>query len=276
MRRGQAVALLVILGLNFVSLTVQTRANSEMPVRQAFTTVFGSAQQLLTAVRRTAGAWAGAMRRVGETRSEREALEARVARIEWELTVARGELARVRGMTGLDWRSLGLAEPVTAEIVGVSASPLDRTVTLNRGSSHGVSRNAPVMAHSGLVGRVVHVGSRFSQVELITSASAGVAALTAESRTRGVLRGGRTAEAGGADLALDYVSVGQGVEVGELVISSGLDRLYPKGLVVGRVSRVLWGTGMLVDVGVEPAVDFDRLERVFVLPPESAPSPTDP
>lgn len=268
MYRRPGVTLLVILGLNFAGLTFQTRTESELPVRQAFTTVFGGAQQFLAAARRTTGAWVGVVRDIEGIRSERATLESRLARVEWELTVARGQLARARGMTELDWEALALGEPVAAEIVGVSASPLDRTVTLNRGSSHGVTRNGPVMAEGGLVGRIIHVGSRYSQVELITSSSAGVASLTAESRVRGILRGARVREAGGADLELDYVSVGQGVEVGELVISSGLDRLYPKGLVVGRVARVRWGTGMLLDVGVEPAVDFDRIERVFVLPPE--------
>ncbi len=277
MRRGHVVALLVILGLNFVGLTFQTRAKSDLPVRVAFTTVFGSAQQLLASARRTTGAWVDSLRDIEEVHGERETLRARLARTEWELTVARGQLARARGMTELDWEALALGEPVAAEIVGVSASPLDRTVTLNRGSAHGVSRNGPVMAGSGLMGRVVQVSRRFSQVELITSASAGVAALTVESRARGLLRGGRTRSADGAtELTLDYVSVGQAVQVGELVIASGLDRLYPKGLVVGRVARVRWGTGLLLEVGVAPAVDFDRVERVFVLPPETDPSLIDP
>ncbi len=254
-----------MLGVNFLGLTYQFRTGTDIPVRNALTTVFGGAQQLVASGFRTAGDWAGAIREAREGRGRRDDLRSRLARKEWELTVMRGLLARAEGLTALDREEFALREPIAGEVVGVGASPLDRTLTVNRGSSHGVRRDSPVMAASGLVGRVVSVGILSSQVEVITGARSGVAALTSENRTRGIIHRSTQPVEAGEDLILDYVPVGQRVDVGELVISSGLDQLFPKGLVVGEVVRVSEGSGMLLEVGVRAAVDFDTLERVFVL-----------
>lgn len=254
-----------MLGANFLGLTFQVRTGVNFPLRDGLLAAFGGGQSLLADSARVLSSWFETAReahRMGEARDE---LRDRVALLEWELTVQRGMLERARGFTPLDAAAMDLGEPVPAEIIGVSASPLDRTVTLNRGSRHGVERDAPVMAATGLVGRVVTVGPTVGHVEVLSSSTAAVAVITAESRTRGVVR---AAAAGDRDsnFRLHFVPVGQRVEVGEDVISSGLDGLFPKGLLVGRVSRVQRGAGMLLEIAIEPAVEFDILERVFVLP----------
>ncbi len=198
-------------------------------------------------------------------RAERDRYRDRIARLEWELTVQRGLLDRARGFTTLDRELFDVGEPLEAEIAGLGAGPFDRSLTLNRGSDHGVFGDAPVMAAEGLVGRVVRVAPRTSQVDLLTAPESAVAALTASSRSPGIVRAA-PADAGGA-LSLDYVSIGHGVAVGETVISSGADRLFPKGLPIGVVSAIDSGNAMLVEIWVEPLVDMERLERVFILPP---------
>lgn len=262
-RRIENALLAALLTANFLGLTFQVRTGIDLPVRDALLTAFSRVQSLKNRTTRSARTWAGVVWDGWRMRAEREALAARVARLEWELTVQRGLLVRARGFGVLDEAAFTIGEPVPAEVVGVSASPFDSTVTVNRGSFHGIRRDSPVMSPAGLVGRVVAAGAAASQVQLITGHAAAVASLTAEGRVRGIVRGGSMG------LRLDFVSAGQRVAVGESVISSGLDGIYPKGLVVGKVVRVQRGTGMLLDIGVESMVDFGSLERVFLLPPFS-------
>ncbi len=267
-KRGHGVILGIVLAANFLGLTFQVRSGIGVPIREGLAAVFGGGQSLVVDSARAVSSWAATVREAQEMRLARDLLQDRVARLEWELTVQRGMLERARGFTSLDAEAMGLGEPVSAEVVGVSASPLDRTVTVNRGSRHGVERDSPVMAATGLIGRVVTVGPAISQVELLSASTAAVAAITSSSRTRGVVRA-----ADGDDATdgyrLHFVPVGQPVGVGEDVISSGLDGMFPKGLLVGRVSRVDQGAGLLLEIAVEPAVNFDALERLFILEPRS-------
>ena len=275
-KRGHGILLGIVLAANFLGLTFQVRSGIGVPIRDGLAAVFGGGQNLVLGSARAVSSWAETMGEAHEMRLARDELRHRVARLEWELTVHRGMLERARGFTSLDAAAMDLGEPVSGEIVGVSASPLDRTVTVNRGSRHGIERDAPVMAASGLAGRIVAVGPGVSQVELLSASTAAVAVITSSSRTRGVVRAA-AGEARARGYLLRFVPVGQQIVVGEEVISSGLDRLYPKGLVVGRVSAVHEGAGLLLEIAVEPAVDFDTLERVFMLPrrdvSELAPEP---
>ena len=264
-KRGHGILLGIVLAANFLGLTFQVRSGISFPIREGLAAVFGGGQNLLLGSARAVSSWVETVREAHAMRNARDELRDRVARLEWELTVQRGMLERARGFTSLDAVAMDLGEPVSGEIVGVSASPLDRTVTVNRGSRHGIERDAPVMAATGVVGRIVTVGPGVSQVELLSSSTAAVAVITSSSRTRGVVRAA-DGEDGASDYRLHFVPVGQRIAIGEEVISSGLDRLYPKGLLVGRVSAVHEGAGLLLEIAVEPAVDFDTLERVFVLP----------
>lgn len=264
-KRGHGLILGVVLAANFLGLTFQVRTGIDFPVRDVVAAVFGGGQSLVVNSARAVSSWTKTVREADEVRVSRDVLRERIARLEWELTVQRGMLERARGLTPLDVETMDLGEPVAGEVVGVSASLLDRTVTLNRGSRHGVERDAPVMAASGLVGRIVAVSPTVSQIELLSSSTAAVAVITSSSRTRGVVRAADDGEASG--YRLHFVPVGQEIAIGEKVISSGLDGLFPKGLLVGRVSRLREGAGLLLEITVEPAVNFNTLERVFVLEP---------
>lgn len=280
-KRGHGILLGIVLAANFLGLTFQVRTEMGVPVREGLAAVFGDGQSLVVGSTRAVFSWAESLSDAHEMRVDRNELRDRVARLEWELTVQRGMLERTRGFTSLDAAAMDLGEPVSGEVVGISASPLDRTVTVNRGSRHGLERNSPVMAASGLVGRITTVGPGVSQVELLSSSTAAVAVITSSGRTRGVVRSA-AGEEGASGYRLHFVPVGQEIAIGEEVISSGLDRLFPKGLLVGRVSAVHEGAGLLLEIAVEPAVDFDTLERIFVLPrrddfavlPEPPPEPS--
>lgn len=273
-QRRHLAALALVLTANFLGLTFHVRTGSHNSVvRDGLMTVLAGGQDAVTGAARGVWSLGGAVSDARGVRDERDQLARRVARLEWELTVERGMRARARGFTEFDAESFGVGEPVPAEVIGFAASPLDRSITVNRGRIHGVRADSPVMSASGLLGRLVAAAPNAGQVELLLAPTAAAAALTAESRVPGIVRAARFSEDEGDALRLDYVPVGQNVVVGEEVISSGLDGMYPKGLPIGRVVRVRRGAGMLLDILVEPAADFDSLERVFLLDPVEAPFP---
>lgn len=273
-QRRHLAALALVLTANFLGLTFHVRTGSHnSAVRDGLMTVLAGGQDAVTGAARGVWSLGGAVSDARRVRDERDEFARRVARLEWELTVERGMRARARGFTRFDAEAFGVGEPVAAEVIGFAASPLDRSITVNRGRLHGVRADSPVMSDSGLLGRLVAAAPNAGQVELLLAPTAAAAALTAESRVRGIVRAARFSEDEGDTLRLDYVPVGQNVVVGEEVISSGLDGMYPKGLPIGRVARVRRGAGMLLDIVVEPAADFDSLERVFLLDPVEAPFP---
>ncbi len=267
-RSGRGLFAFFLLG-NIVLLTWQVRiGESRFPGGDQVAAAVAVSRGGVAFLLRETGERIGAAIDPGGLRAERDRYRNRVARLEWELTVQRGLLGRAQGFTALDRELFDFGEPLEAEVVGFGADAFDRSVTVNRGSEHGVFGDAPVMAAEGLVGRVIRVAPRTSQVELLTDPASGPAALTVDSRTPGIVRAALPDPARAESaLSLDYVSVGHRIAVGEMVISSGVDRMFPKGLPIGMVSAVRPGIGVTAVVEISPLADFVALERVFILPP---------
>ncbi len=155
-----------------------------------------------------------------------------------------------------------------AEIIGAGSTPDFRTVTIDKGSRQGLAIDMAVIAPAGVVGRVVMPGPRASKVQLLIDRNAAAGALVERSRAQGVVVG-----SGEARLRMDYVSTVADVVVGDTVVTSGIDGIYPKGFVIGRVDSVD-KTGGAWQIGIVPAVDFSSLEEVLVV--LSPPSTNDP
>lgn len=152
------------------------------------------------------------------------------------------------------------ARTVAARVIGEDAASWFRTVEIDRGAADGIREGMPVIHAAGLVGRIVRVATHSSRVLLITDASSAVAVLVQDQRIRGVCRGQ------GGTLALDFALLGDAIQVGDGVVTSGLGGVFPKGLVVGYVQNVQHEQyGLFQTVEVEAAVDFRHLEEVLVL-----------
>jgi rod shape-determining protein MreC len=196
-------------------------------------------------------------------RRENLALRVKVARLEQALWMERDRMASYDRMS----RVLQLAqqlpfESVVAEVVGIDATAWFRSFTVNRGTEQGVRLNGPVIGPGGLVGRVIAVGPQVARVQLISDRASAVGVLLARSRARGIVSGG-----GSAELQLKYVSNLEDVEAGDLVVTSGVDGIYPKGLAVGRVRLVRNGPGLFKAITLDASANLERLEEVFILPP---------
>ena len=202
-----------------------------------------------------------------ETYAENRALRERVRTLETELQQRAHraqEAVRLRDLLALQ-QAVPL-DTVAAQVVGRDGVPWFRSLTLDKGEADGVRLDAAVISATGVVGRVFAVGPHAARVQVLLDRDSGAAALIERSRESGVVSGQvRAAEQGAEDLALKYVSERADVVVGDVVVTSGLDRIFPKGLVIGRVRFVGDVTGLFREVRVEPSARFDRLEEVLVL-----------
>lgn len=150
---------------------------------------------------------------------------------------------------------------VAAEIVGKDPSSWYKTVIINKGSAEGVRRGQPAVTSHGVAGQIVEVANHQSKLMLIIDRNSAADALIQRSRARGIVKG-----ASREDCYLDYVLHEEDIRVGDPVVTSGLDGVYPKGLLIGNVNAVSFqGTDFFKEVRITPAVDFGKLEEVLVI-----------
>lgn len=209
-------------------------------------------------------------------REENEALKQRVDELEARL-LANGEdlaeLKRLRALVQLPvdqtWRPLGAR--VLSGRMGPNAV-LD-SITISRGYSTGGRPGTPLVTHLGLVGRVLKASAHSSIVLLLTDPSSRIAVFSQESRAPGILMGMGT----GQKLEVNFVQRDAKVKPGEIIITSGLDGKYPKGIPVARVLRVAPSDyTQFMAIKAEPLVDLQHLEEVLLLESTGAPRPLEP
>ncbi len=149
---------------------------------------------------------------------------------------------------------------VAAQVIGSSPSEAFKSITLNKGAKAGLTNNLPVITPDGVVGRIVRVYARSAVVQLITDSESGVGVIFEKSRIHGVAKG-----LGGTLLGIDYVINDENISPGEVIRTSGEDQIYPKNLLVGRVTEVRSGAGIFKTIEARPAARLSRLEDVLVM-----------
>jgi rod shape-determining protein MreC len=152
---------------------------------------------------------------------------------------------------------------IPVSVIARDDTPYVQAITIDRGSNDGVRQDAVVITHKGLVGRVERVNPMSSKVRLINDLNSSVSVrLQTESRTTGVLRG----QSQGYLMVVAYIPQTDVVQPTDVVLTSGLGEMYPEGLVVGKVARVERKDADPFQAAVvEPAVEMDKLERLYVL-----------
>jgi len=161
----------------------------------------------------------------------------------------------------LDLKSSINAPSVSASVIGEESAPWYKTIVINRGAVDGLVEGMPVISTKGVVGQLVKVALNSSRVLLLTDHSSGIAGMIQRSRARGVVKG-----KGGDLCSLEFTMQGDDVQVGDIVTTSGIGRIFPKGIPIGEVTVVRKGEyGIFQTITIKPVVDVTHLEEVLVL-----------
>src|SRR6266571_485679 len=148
---------------------------------------------------------------------------------------------------------------IGARVIGASAGAASQTIQLDRGEHDGIRRNMGVITPDGVVGKVVEAYPNTAQVLLLTDKESGVGAMLADSRIQSPVGG-----QGEPLLVMKYVPNDDTVNLGERVITSGMDRIFPRDLPVGTVAEIKPGNPFK-QIRIKPAANLERLEEVLVL-----------
>ncbi|MEA2625733.1 MAG: rod shape-determining protein MreC [Candidatus Binatota bacterium] len=210
---------------------------------------------------RAAAGWAEYVKLV-DVNAENQRLRDAVQRLTVERHRMRElELETERLERLLDFRKKLPSNAVTARVIGRDASEWFQTFTLDRGESDGIKPGMAVVHAAGVVGRVAQVSPNAARVLLIADHNSGVDALVQRTRARGIVEGTLAGHC-----SMKYIRHDEGIQPGDVIVTSGLDGLFPKGLLIGRVVDVTRKDYGLFQVAeVVPAVDFTKLEEVLVV-----------
>lgn len=160
-----------------------------------------------------------------------------------------------------DFRQNIADEVLAAEVIGIDPSPWYRTIIIDKGKADGIKMGLPVIIPEGVVGQVIDSSERYSKILLIIDQNSAVDALVQRNRARGIIKGISSDQC-----TFKYVLRRHDIEMGDSVIASGLDGVFPKGLRIGYVTEKAEGnSGLFQEVSVMPFVDFEKLEEVFIL-----------
>lgn len=262
--RSRRYGLLVSVFLaSLLLLTVQTRGGGTGGASDVVAAFMTPVQGLLVKIHRGAVGiwttytdWKGVRRENMALRAEAEGL--RVQGLQREET----EQENIRLRRLLELRERLPLSVVAGEVVGRESGGWVRAITVNRGRGSGVAQQTPVIVPEGLVGRVVQVRPGASVVQLINDPASTVGAVVQRTRTPGLVEG----DAGGVVRFKFMARDGAQVAPGDLIVTSGLGSLFPKGLPVGRVVAIEdKGSALFHFAVVAPAADFARVEEVLLL-----------
>ena len=201
-------------------------------------------------------------------RSENERLRKRIQSLEIErqrLLEAEATNRQLKAL--LDFRSRLPAGAITASIIANSANSWFQSCMIDKGSSEGVRKGMAVVTPLGVVGQVVGVTSHAAKVLLLTDPNSGIDILVQRTRSRGIVSGSLD-----SGIVLKYVKRSEDIQEGDRLITSGIDGVFPKGMMVGTVIKVRkQHIGLFQFIEVLPAVQTERIENVLVVAGDGAP-----
>jgi rod shape-determining protein MreC len=170
------------------------------------------------------------------------------------------EFSNYRLRNLLDFQKTVNSQVLFSEVIGKDPSPWFKTLIIDKGKADGVIKGLPVMIPEGVVGQVADVSKYYSKVLLIVDQNSAVDALVQRTRARGIVKGESTSQC-----IFKYALRKEDIKVGDTLISSGLDGVFPKGLRIGNVTGVVKRTsGIFQEVTVGPFADFEKLEEVII------------
>jgi rod shape-determining protein MreC len=272
-RRTGYLFLAVIVG-HVILISTQVTTKRGVPMLDAV--VFG----MFSEVQRVANTVTGGVRTswqnyfaLQQVRTENEQLKQQLAELRVRMQQERGLAEQSQSLQKLlELKTSTELATTGANVIAGGASPEFRTITIDKGAGDGIRADMAVIAPAGVVGRVIQPTARASKVQLLIDRNAAAGALIERTRAQGVVVG-----TGAEELRMDYVSGSADVKAGDVVVTSGIDGIYPKGFVIGQIQSVRRSAGEYSAIVIKPAVDFTALEAILIVmspPPASDPTAT--
>lgn len=255
------IVLALLLVISILSLSLK-RSPVLTTVEGLMVTVTAPGLQVLEYVSRSAKRlWRGYFDLVGarqeNTRLRQDLEEYRQKEVRYQ--EAQQSLTRLEAL--LDLKRQVALPVIGARVIAYDPSLWSRCALIDQGKAQGVKTGMPVLAPQGIMGRVVETYPQYAKVMLIVDHKSGADSVVQRTRVRGILQG-----KGGNRCSLDFVPKSADVQVGDLVLASGLAGLYPKGLVFGKVTGAnKKNPGVFQEIEVTPEVDLSALEEVLVV-----------
>ena len=272
-RKRTGVIFVTVMVAQVLLVSVQVQTSSGVRVLEAVS--FGAFARVQgvtsSAVRGVRDVWSNYAELRG-AREENQSLKQQLADLELRLQAQRALAARTETLQALLSLQQSTELPtIAAEVIGGNPNAMAgiREITIGRGTADGVQAGMAVMAPKGIVGRVIgQPASHAARVQLLIDKYAAAGALTERTRAGGMVIGVET----DPPLAMEFVSNLLDVKPGDLIVTSGIDGIYPKGYSIGWVETAERGKGLYLSISVRPAVDFSSLEEVLVVlvPPRPA------
>jgi rod shape-determining protein MreC len=260
-QRAGYLFLAVIFG-HILLISAQVNSRTGVPVLEAVT--FGIVAEVqrgvssgIMGVQRIWNGYVG----LRGLKSENDNLKRQLADAQVALQAQRALADRSRGLEKLlEMRDRSDLRMTAAEIIGAAATPDFLTLTIDKGTRDGLRPDMSVIAPGGVVGRIVMPSARAAKVQLLLDRNAAAGAIIERSRAQGVAVG-----TGEDRLRMENVSEASDIVVGDIVVTSGIEGIYPKGFIIGRVDTVEKNGPAYRSITVKPAVDFSTLEEVLVV-----------
>ena len=262
-RTGWLFMAVVVGHILLISTQVATRRG--VPVLEALT--FG----VFAEVQRTTTSGIGSVRDVWQnyfalqqTRQENQQLRTEVAQLRVGLQQERALAEQSRMLQKLlDMRMETPLKTTAAYVIAGAASPDFRTATIDKGTSDGLKPDMAVISPAGVVGRIILPTSRAAKIQLLIDRDAAAGAVTERGRAQGVVVGT------GTSLRFDHVSGTADIKVGDRVVTSGIEGIYPKGFEIGQIESIERRAGEFSAIIIRPTVEFSSIEAVLVVLTES-------
>jgi rod shape-determining protein MreC len=259
-RVGWLFMTVTVAHLILISAQVQTRRGVPMLEEAIFGTMAEVQRVATGGIGEARGFWQNYvnLREIGH---ENESLKQRVSQLEVALQRERALAGQSRLLQELlDLKKETPLATTPAAVIASGASPEFRTMTLDKGSSQGLDADMAVIAPAGIVGRVILPTRRAAKVQLIIDRNAAAAGLVERTRAQGVAVG-----TGGDRLRFEYLSGTADLKIGDRVVTSGIDGIYPKGFVIGQIESIERSAGEFSNVLIRPSVNLSALEAVLVV-----------
>jgi len=261
-RIGYLVLAVLLSHVILISVQVNVREEGNLLQIVGFSALAGIDEIFASSANAVGSVWSRYIS-LRDTEEENADLRESIAQLELQLQQQNALARQARSLHRLlELRNSSEVLTLPAQVIAVDATPWFRTFTVNRGTRDGVQQDFAVIAPNGVVGRVIGTpGPWASKVQLLSDRNAAAGALIDRTRVAGVVIG----VDGQSLLRMDYVSNLEDVRIGDAVVTSGTDGIYPKGFVIGTVRNVQRGEDLYKTILLEPAVEFGNLENVLIV-----------